>query len=116
MSLVAAVFRAQILRPMLPPDRCFARLRLAARHQGPESLRPRPKGDHVPLRDVPSCGTAPMPALLRSYLAMGGWVGDCLVIDRSLDRMHVFTCLPVAAVPVARARALQALAQETGLA
>ncbi len=89
---------------------------LAARHQGPVALRPRPKGQHVPLRDVPDGGTTPLPPLLRSYLAMGGWVGDHLVIDHDLARMHVFTCLPIAAVPPARARALRALALQTGLA
>ena len=99
-----------------PAPYAAALAQLAARHQGPEALRPRAMGDHVSLRDVPGCGTTPLPPLLRSYVAMGGWVGDHLVIDQNLARMHVFTCLDVAAVPPARARALRALAQATALA
>ena len=51
-----------------------------------------------------------VPPLLRSYLAMGGWVSDHAVIDRDLGTLHVFTGLEVAAVPAARARALRAAA------
>jgi len=47
-----------------------------------------------------------MPPLLRSYLAMGGWVSDHAVVDRDLDTLHVFTGLEVGAVPAARRRAL----------
>ena len=51
-----------------------------------------------------------MPSLLRSYLAMGGWVSDHAVIDRAMNTMHVFTGLEIDAVPPARAAALRALA------
>jgi putative hemolysin len=51
-----------------------------------------------------------MPPLLRSYLAMGGWVSDHAVIDRALGTIHVFTGVEIAAVPPARARLLRALA------
>ncbi|MER5170457.1 GNAT family N-acetyltransferase [Thioclava kandeliae] len=51
-----------------------------------------------------------MPALLRSYLAMGGWVSDHAVIDPDLGTLHVFTGLEIAAIPAARARALRAVA------
>lgn len=48
-----------------------------------------------------------MPPLLRSYLAMGGWVSDHAVIDRDLGTMHVFTGLEVCKVPPARFRRLR---------
>lgn len=51
-----------------------------------------------------------MPPLLRSYLAMGGWVSDHAVIDRDLDTLHVFTGVEIAAIPPARARLLRVLA------
>ena len=50
-----------------------------------------------------------LPPLLRSYLAMGGWVSDHAVIDHDLGTLHVFTGLEIAAIPPARARALQSL-------
>ena len=50
-----------------------------------------------------------VPPLLRSYLAMGGWVSDHLVVDRDLGTLHVFAGLEVRAVPVARALALRRL-------
>ncbi len=56
-------------------------------------------------------GTAAgLPPLLRTYLTMGGWVSDHAVIDRDLDTLHVFTALPIAQIPAARARALRAIA------
>jgi len=51
-----------------------------------------------------------MPPLLRSYLAMGGWVSSHGVQDFDLDTLHVFTALQVADIPAARARALRAIA------
>jgi L-ornithine Nalpha-acyltransferase len=48
-----------------------------------------------------------MPPLLRSYLAMGGWVSDHAVVDRDLGTLHVFTGLEIRAVPPARLRALR---------
>jgi len=51
-----------------------------------------------------------MPPLLRSYLAMGGWVSDHAVIDRDLGTLHVFTGLEIAAIPPARARLLRGVA------
>ncbi len=56
-------------------------------------------------------GTGPrLPPLLRSYLAMGGWVGDHVVPDPAMNTVHVFTALPIAAVPPPRARTLQRIA------
>lgn len=90
---------------------------LAAEHLAPERWRPRRKAAEI--RDFADFGLAPpdprqafaaMPPLLRSYLAMGGWVSDHAVIDRDLNTLHVFTALEVAAIPAARARALRAAA------
>lgn len=86
------------------------------RHPGPANIRPgrRPRlthiladGDHSPrpddLRDVP--------ALLRLYLGLGGWVSDHAICDHDLDTVHVFTAVEVASIPRARLRALRALAR-----
>jgi putative hemolysin len=51
-----------------------------------------------------------MPPLLRTYLAMGGWVSDHAVVDRDLGTLHVFTGLEISAIPPARARLLRAVA------
>jgi putative hemolysin len=83
--------------------------RLASQHQGPAHLRPGIKAPEVVALDGQGDGTAPLPSLLRSYLAMGGWVGDHAVVDRQMNTLHVFTCLDIAAVPPARARALRAV-------
>ncbi|WP_293576722.1 GNAT family N-acetyltransferase [Phaeobacter sp.] len=70
---------------------------------------------HLPLADLalPTCdlrqAQRQMPALLRSYLAMGGWVGDHLVVDHALDTLHVFTAVDIAAIPPARKRWLRAV-------
>lgn len=87
---------------------------LSARHLGPATLRPVAKArEVVRFPQAPTdlrAGLYQMPATLRTYLAMGGWVGDHAVVDRDLQTLHVFTCLPVAAVPPARAKALRAIA------
>ncbi|RME99346.1 MAG: GNAT family N-acetyltransferase [Alphaproteobacteria bacterium] len=49
-----------------------------------------------------------MPPLLRTYLAMGGWVSDHAVVDRDLNTLHVFTGVEIRRVPKARARSLRA--------
>ncbi len=89
---------------------------LGARHAAPDRWRPRVKAPEVIRLDAPRtrCGSAAglrtMPPLLRTYLAMGGWVSDHAVVDRDLNTLHVFTGLEIAAVPPARARALRAVA------
>lgn len=92
----------------------FALLR--ARHLAPERWQPRIKAGEVfrfaaRLRRKPDLKRAlkAMPPLLRSYLAMGGWVSNHAVIDRDLGTLHVFTGLEIGAVPPARARALRSL-------
>jgi len=98
------------LGPFLEMGRfCIAAFSLlAARYQSGAGL-PRAKADEVvPLVDLGlKGGAAELPPLLRSYLAMGGKVGDQAVIDRALQTIHVFTALDVAAIPPARARALR---------
>ncbi|MFD1341739.1 GNAT family N-acetyltransferase [Litorisediminicola beolgyonensis] len=77
----------------------------------PERLAP----DTLPLATwpagAPRAALAMLPPLLRTYLGMGGWVGDHLVIDRDLGTCHVFCAVEVARIPSARARALRALAE-----
>lgn len=70
----------------------------------PDQIALAPLATHAPDRPPP------LPPLLRTYLAMGGWVSDHAVIDRDLNTLHVLTALDVTAVPPARARALRALA------
>lgn len=99
------------------PDRHAAALALLAdRHRGPVSLRPFVRDvPHLRLDDLAGRrgdrrrAVAGLPPLLRSYLGLGGWVGDHAVIDAAMDTLHVFTALSVDAVPAARARALRAL-------
>lgn len=91
---------------------------LRERHLAPRRWRPRIKAPQVvrfasrlrlfaPDRVRALSG---MPPLLRSYLALGGWVSDHAVIDRDLDTLHVFTALEVGAVPARRVTSLRLLA------
>lgn len=91
---------------------------LQAGHLAPERWRPRVKAAQVfrfaavmPEPADPRRGRTQMPGLLRSYLAMGGWVSDHAVIDPELKTLHVFTGLEIRAIPPARARLLRADAQ-----
>lgn len=89
---------------------------LAARHQGPEGVRPRARiNGAVDFSDdaaqKPGAqALAQLPPLLRAYLSLGGWVGNDLVIDRDLGTCHVFTCVEIATMPEARKKLLRALA------
>ncbi len=88
---------------------------LRARFQAPRRWRPGIGAPEV-FRLEAAASVAPslraVPPLLRTYLAMGGWVSDHAVIDRDLGTLHVFTGLEVRAVPSRRARALRALAHK----
>ena len=89
---------------------------LARYHLAPPALNPGVLASGaVDLRPLASrtADAAPLPALLKTYLAMGGCVSDHAVIDRDLDTLHVFTALPIAAIPPHRAAALRALAAES---
>lgn len=97
---------------------------LAADHLAPGHLRPAVKSSQV-IRFATLPGRAcldrksalrGLPPLLRSYLAMGGWVSDHAVMDRDLNTLHVFTALEIRAIPPARARALRAIAVEAEFA
>jgi putative hemolysin len=94
--------------------------RLYARHQAPAGWQPGKKADDVfdfaPLAGHGPGDAAGLPPLLRSYLALGGWVSDHAVHDRALHTMHVFTGVEIAAIPPARARLLRALAGEAAAA
>lgn len=90
---------------------------LCARHLAPRRWHPRVKAPDVfrlaralRLRQPdPRRAMAAMPPLLRSYLAMGGWVSDHAVVDRALHTMHVFTGVEIRAIPPTRRRLLDAL-------
>ncbi|MDP2084542.1 MAG: GNAT family N-acyltransferase [Gemmobacter sp.] len=94
----------------------FAKLR--ADHLAPPRWGPGVKAPRVFrfARRIGGAGPDPrraalsMPPLLRTYLAMGGWVSDHAVVDRALNTLHVFTALEIAAIPPARARALRLIA------
>jgi len=88
---------------------------LAARNLGPKALRPSPMASET--YDLPERTTNPdaaaigqLPPQLRTYLALGGWVSDHLVIDRDLGTSHIFTCVDIATMPAARKRVLTQLA------
>lgn len=99
-----------------PHAEAFAVLR--ARHLAPRRWWPRIKAPNVfrfarallPGQPDPRRAMAAMPPLLRSYLALGGWVSDHAVVDQGLRTMHVFTGVEIRAIPPARRRLLQAAA------
>lgn len=92
----------------------FALLR--ARHLAPGRWRPGVKAAQVFAFAQRLAGHRPdlrqaqrtMPPLLRTYLAMGGWVSDHAVVDRDLGTLHVFTAVEIGAIPANRARLLRA--------
>ena len=87
---------------------------LGARHLAPEVWRPKQKApDVVKLAEsvVPANALRQIPSLLRTYLAMGGWVSDHAVVDREMNTMHVFTGVEISAIPEGRKRILRAVAQ-----
>lgn len=100
------------------PIRHAAALALLRAYPAPDALLPGPRANVIPLPESPpdsppdSAGPIPLPPLLRSYLAMGGWVSNHAVLDPDLDTLHVFTGLEVDRIPAPRARALRALAAE----
>lgn len=84
---------------------------LAAAHLGPDALMPREDCESVPVASESAPDDTALPALLRGYLSMGGWVSRRAVVDRQLDTVHVFTAVEVDKIPPQRARLLTALSQ-----
>ena len=98
---------------------------LSQRHQAPDMWHPDIKAPQVirfgaktklvknatPLNY--SLAMAQVPALLKTYLAMGGWVSDHAVVDTVMNTLHVFTGVEIANIPPARAKALRAVAART---
>lgn len=91
---------------------------LQERHLAPDRWQPRVKAPEVvrfadclrPRAADRKRAMSRMPPLLRTYLAMGGWVSDHAVVDAQMNTLHVFTGLEIRAIPPARARALRAVA------
>lgn len=87
-------------------------------HLAPKRWLPRVKAPNVfrfarrlrLVRPDPKRALTGMPPLLRTYLAMGGWVSDHAVVDADLNTIHVFTALEIRSIPPARARMLRAIA------
>ncbi|WP_410217489.1 GNAT family N-acetyltransferase [Paracoccus sp. (in: a-proteobacteria)] len=100
-----------------PEAHAEAFVMLKDRHLAPRRWWPRVKAPTVfrfaralHLRQPdPKRAMAAMPPLLRSYLAMGGWVSDHAVVDPALKTMHVFTGVEIRTIPPARKRLLHAL-------
>lgn len=96
--------------PGCDPQRHAGGLALLARHPAPSHLAPGRLAPEVVALAGHAGDHTQLPALLRSYLALGGWVSDHAVIDRAMDTLHVFTAVEIAAIPPVRARALRHLA------
>ncbi|WP_282602308.1 GNAT family N-acyltransferase [Paracoccus sp. PARArs4] len=102
-----------------PHEDAFAMLK--ERHLAPRRWLPRVKAPRVfrfaralrMRKPDPKRAMAAMPPLLRSYLAMGGWVSDHAVVDPALKTMHVFTGVEIRAIPPARKRLLDAMLNGT---
>jgi putative hemolysin len=98
---------------------------LAQRHQAPDQWHPDVKAPQVVEFGKNAQGVtdraildhakamAQVPMLLKTYLAMGGWVSDHAVIDTAMNTLHVFTGVEIAKIPPARAKALRAVAATT---
>lgn len=91
---------------------------LALRHLAPGNLRLRAKStdtvslvQYAPMGQDVSRALREMPALLRSYLALGGRVSDHAVIDQEMNTIHVFTIVNVAGIPKQREQSLRAVAE-----
>lgn len=96
-----------------PYSDAFAVLR--DRHIAPSRWRPRIKAPRVfefarrlGRTADPKAAMRAMPPLLKTYLAMGGWVSDHAVVDGDLGTLHVFTGVEIGAIPPARRRSILA--------
>jgi putative hemolysin len=97
-------------RPYAPLFSMLARRHLAPPERAPEVLHPGAvrlvRTDGEDRRTALSV----MPPLLRSYLALGAWVGDHAVPDPDLGTLVLLVGLETARVPPARAAALRRIA------
>ena len=97
------------------PRQHAAALALLKARIGPDRWRPRPKSaERVDIANLPtpissSRALSSIPALLRSYLGLGGWVSDHAVIDQAFETLHVFTGVEIDRIPAERVRALRAI-------
>ncbi|MCU0900154.1 MAG: GNAT family N-acetyltransferase [Cypionkella sp.] len=100
--------------PGAEPVRHAPALASLARHLAPPVWQPGPRApDRISLAGLVPAPVAPdLPPLLRSYLAMGGWVSDHAVIDAQMDTLHVLTAVEIATIPPARARILRMIAAD----
>ena len=95
------------------PARHAAALGALVGRIAPVAWRPGARAtQRLPLERFAGTGTpaeamALTPALLRTYLGMGGWVSDHAVIDPQMDTLHVLTGVEIDKIPPARARALR---------
>lgn len=110
---IALLFGCSSFRGNDPAPFITAFETLRARHLAPKQWAPIPKAAHrVNFSTLPNPGTSgqeSIPALLRTYILMGGWVSDHAVIDAELNTMHVFTGVEIAQIPETRKRLLRAL-------
>ena len=86
---------------------------LADKFQGQGALLPQPLSEQIYITPCgeydPTAALREMPPLLRSYLAMNGWVVDKVIVDKAMNTMHIFTRLDVGAVPPRHAEILRNL-------
>jgi putative hemolysin len=116
---VQLLFGCASLNGTNPTQHLDAFARLHAKHQAPLHWAPSQKSptrfdfktELAGHKIDPRRAQTTIPALLRSYLMMGGWVSDHAVYDHDLRTMHVFTAVEIAKIPTARARLLRALAE-----
>ena len=77
---------------------------LARAHPAPPDLRPRSRA-HVPLETVPPeridrvAAMRAVPPLIKSYLRLGGFVGDGAFVDRSFNTVDLCLVLDVERIP-----------------
>lgn len=87
---------------------------LHARHMGPALWLPGVKSSEVMRFDRvegnSARGQRGLSPLMKTYLAMGGWVSDHAIVDRQLNTVHVFTALEVASVRPERANLMRRMA------
>jgi putative hemolysin len=113
---IALIFGCASFDGVNPLEYTDAFALLKERHLAPNEWTPRAKSAETfefanklnGYKPTLSAANQNMPALLRTYLGMGGWVSDHAVIDRALNTLHVFTGVEISTIPKSRARLLRA--------